>query len=140
MKNKGLQTLLYSAAGIAVMALILVAFNLISGAFKVRMDLTEEKAYTLSDGTRAILSQSRGPDQDSLLLHPAGNRLARDGVHAKLRQVGRGSAGRIQAGRRRQALSLKNTIRSRIRMRRIRPGWTGFRGSCCPTDSASIWG
>ena len=61
MKNKGFQTLLYSAAGVAVMALILVAFNVVSGALKVRMDLTEEKAYTLSEGTRAILEDLESP-------------------------------------------------------------------------------
>lgn len=61
MKNKGLQTILYSTAGVALMALILVAFNIIVGAAKVRIDLTEEKAYTLSDGTRAILRGLESP-------------------------------------------------------------------------------
>src|SRR5205823_4631413 len=55
MKHKTLETILYSAAGVVAMALILIAFNVISGAFKERLDLTKEKAYTLSPGTRAIL-------------------------------------------------------------------------------------
>lgn len=61
MKSKGLQTLMFSAAGIAVMALILIAANIVLGAAKVRLDLTEEKAYTLSDGTRAILKSLDAP-------------------------------------------------------------------------------
>ena len=55
MQKKSLETILYSTAGIIIMAAILVGFNLISGAMPRRVDLTKEKAYTLSDGTRAIL-------------------------------------------------------------------------------------
>ncbi|MCU0771173.1 MAG: Gldg family protein [Verrucomicrobia bacterium] len=61
MKSKGLQTILYSAVGLAAMGLILVAFNVVTGAFKLRLDLTEEKAYTLSPGTRAILKGLESP-------------------------------------------------------------------------------
>jgi len=43
------------------MALILIAFNVIAGAFKERVDLTKEKAYTLSQGTRAILNKLDTP-------------------------------------------------------------------------------
>ena len=43
------------------MALILIAFNVITGAFRVRVDLTADKAYTLSDGTRAILHKLDTP-------------------------------------------------------------------------------
>jgi len=39
------------------MAIILVALNVIAGAFKERVDLTKEKAFTLSPGTRAILTK-----------------------------------------------------------------------------------
>ena len=55
MKKKTLETVLYSTAGIVAMALILVALNVIGGAIKQRVDLTKEKAYTLSAGTKAIL-------------------------------------------------------------------------------------
>src|SRR5215472_10856567 len=55
MKNKPLQTILFSGAGVVAMGVILVAINLIAGSFKERIDLTREKAYTLSPGTRAIL-------------------------------------------------------------------------------------
>jgi len=61
MKNKSLETILYSSVGVAAMALILIAFNFISSSFKERMDLTKEKAYTLSAGTRAILAKLDAP-------------------------------------------------------------------------------
>jgi len=61
MKNKSFETILYSTIGVAAMALILVAFNFITGSFKSRMDLTKEKAYTLSAGTRAILAKLDAP-------------------------------------------------------------------------------
>ena len=43
------------------MLVILVAFNFIAGALRMRLDLTQEKAYTLSDGTRAILKKLDTP-------------------------------------------------------------------------------
>jgi ABC-type uncharacterized transport system involved in gliding motility auxiliary subunit len=61
MKKQSLQTLLYSTTGVVAMALILIAFNVITGAAKVRVDLTKERAYTLSDGTRAILKKLDTP-------------------------------------------------------------------------------
>lgn len=45
------------------MLLILVAFNLIAAQFKQRVDLTAERAYTLSPGTRAILGKLDTPVQ-----------------------------------------------------------------------------
>jgi ABC-type uncharacterized transport system involved in gliding motility auxiliary subunit len=61
MKSKGIQTILYSSVGVAAMALILVAVNIITGAAKVRVDLTEEQAFTLSEGTRTILGKLESP-------------------------------------------------------------------------------
>jgi ABC-type uncharacterized transport system involved in gliding motility auxiliary subunit len=61
MKKKTLETLLYSTAGVVAMAGILIAFNLIAGTLKQRVDLTHEKAYTLSAGTRTILKQLQSP-------------------------------------------------------------------------------
>jgi ABC-type uncharacterized transport system involved in gliding motility auxiliary subunit len=61
MKKNALESFLYSVAGVAVLLLILVAVNVITGAFKHRIDLTKEKAYTLSDGTRAILAKIKTP-------------------------------------------------------------------------------
>ena len=57
MKQKKLETLLYSAVGIAAMALILVAVNYIAATFRSRVDLTADKLYTLSDGTKKIVGK-----------------------------------------------------------------------------------
>jgi ABC-type uncharacterized transport system involved in gliding motility auxiliary subunit len=57
MKTKNLEPFLYSTIGVIAMLLILVAFNLIAAQFKQRVDLTAERAYTLSPGTRAILAK-----------------------------------------------------------------------------------
>jgi ABC-type uncharacterized transport system involved in gliding motility auxiliary subunit len=57
MKQKKLETLLYSAVGIAAMALILVAVNYIASTFRARKDLTADKLYTLSDGTKKIVGK-----------------------------------------------------------------------------------
>ena len=61
MKSKGLQTVLYSTVGVAAVALVLIGFNIITASVKQRIDLTEEKAYTLSAGTRAILGRLDTP-------------------------------------------------------------------------------
>jgi len=62
-KKKQLETFLYSAIGIAAVALILVAVNLIAGKARQRVDLTAENAYTLSPGTKAILAKLDTPIQ-----------------------------------------------------------------------------
>ena len=52
------------------MALIAGRLQCLSAqSIKERVDLTKEKAYTLSPGTRAIL-QTRYAGEDPLLLHP----------------------------------------------------------------------
>jgi ABC-type uncharacterized transport system involved in gliding motility auxiliary subunit len=61
MKNKPFETILYSTVGLAAMAAALIAFYYITSAFKQRMDLTQERAYTLSAGTRAILKKLDTP-------------------------------------------------------------------------------
>jgi ABC-type uncharacterized transport system involved in gliding motility auxiliary subunit len=57
MQKKSLQTILYSTAGVLVMLGILILLNFIAGAARARLDLTQEKAYTLSAGTKAILKK-----------------------------------------------------------------------------------
>ena len=47
MKKRQLETVIYSTVGVAVMLVIVIAFNVIASAFKQRVDLTKEKAYTL---------------------------------------------------------------------------------------------
>src|SRR6266404_4752902 len=61
MKKKTIETILYSTAGVVAMAIILIAFNVIAGAFKQRIDLTKERAFTISSGTRAILTKLDTP-------------------------------------------------------------------------------
>ncbi len=61
MQKKPLETILYSTAGVVVMLAILIAFNFIAGFAPERVDLTQEKAYTLSAGTKAILKKLDTP-------------------------------------------------------------------------------
>jgi ABC-type uncharacterized transport system involved in gliding motility auxiliary subunit len=61
MQKKSIETILYSSAGIIVMLVILIAVNVITGAKPIRVDLTQDKAYTLSAGTRAILKKLDTP-------------------------------------------------------------------------------
>jgi ABC-type uncharacterized transport system involved in gliding motility auxiliary subunit len=63
MKKKNLEALLYSTVGIVAMLLVLIAFNVIAAQAKQRVDLTAEKAYTLSPGTKAILAKLDTPVQ-----------------------------------------------------------------------------
>lgn len=63
MKKKSLETIFYSAIGVIAMFLLVVAINFIAAQFKQRIDLTAEKAYTLSSGTRAILAKLDTPVQ-----------------------------------------------------------------------------
>ena len=55
MRKKGLETFLYSTAGVIALALILIAANYIFSPVRARVDLTEGKVFTLSEGTREIL-------------------------------------------------------------------------------------
>lgn len=63
MKKKGLETWLYSSLGVVAMFLIIVVINAIGSRVKQRVDLTAERAYTLSPGTRAILTKLDTPVQ-----------------------------------------------------------------------------
>ena len=59
--KKNYKTLLYSTIGVVAMAIALIGFNVVSAAAKKRVDLTKEKAYTLSAGTKAILRKLDTP-------------------------------------------------------------------------------
>jgi ABC-type uncharacterized transport system involved in gliding motility auxiliary subunit len=61
MQKKSLETIFYSSAGVVVMLVILIAVNIITGARPLRVDMTQEKAYTLSAGTKAILQKLDTP-------------------------------------------------------------------------------
>jgi ABC-type uncharacterized transport system involved in gliding motility auxiliary subunit len=49
--------LLYSGLGVVAMFLVLVAVAVIANFAKVRLDLTQDRLYTLSEGTRKILGK-----------------------------------------------------------------------------------
>ena len=59
--KKGFETYIYSTVGIAAMLAILVVGNIIAARGKQRIDLTAERAYTLSKGTREILAKLDTP-------------------------------------------------------------------------------
>src|SRR5882724_1597577 len=61
MKSKTYEHLIYSAIGLVALALILVAFNYLLSRVPARVDLTNGKLYTLSDGTRKILRNLQSP-------------------------------------------------------------------------------
>src|SRR5207248_1263587 len=53
--------LIYSAIGLVALALILVAFNYLLSRVPARVDLTDGKLYTLSEGTKKILRNLQTP-------------------------------------------------------------------------------
>ena len=55
--QKKYEDLLYSGVGLVAAFVILVLLNLIVGAARGRIDLTQGKLFTLSDGTRAVLAK-----------------------------------------------------------------------------------
>jgi ABC-type uncharacterized transport system involved in gliding motility auxiliary subunit len=57
MKRKNFETLLYSSAGVVVMFVVLLAFYVVTSALKLRIDVTGDKANTLSPGTKKIISK-----------------------------------------------------------------------------------
>lgn len=58
-----MKKLMYSSAGLVLIALAFLAFNLFSGLSLsgVRLDLTEQKLYTISAGTEQILAELEEP-------------------------------------------------------------------------------
>jgi ABC-type uncharacterized transport system involved in gliding motility auxiliary subunit len=75
MNNKKLEALLYSSIGIAVMFLIIIAINVIVGATRTRIDLTEGKLHTISPGTRAILQKLDSPVEIRFYCSKSGSRM-----------------------------------------------------------------
>lgn len=61
MKRKQYETILYSTVGVALLFALVLAINFIATKARVRIDLTQEKAYTFSDGTKAILKKLDTP-------------------------------------------------------------------------------
>ena len=61
--KKQFETYLYSTVGAAVMVVIVIALNVIIRPVVKRIDLTKDKLYTLSEGTRRILGRIDTPVQ-----------------------------------------------------------------------------
>jgi len=57
MNTKKVETFFFSVFGVAAAFVICVALNAILSPARVRTDLTEDKVYTLSEGTRKILEK-----------------------------------------------------------------------------------
>ena len=55
------EVLWYSAGGVIALLVILIAVNFLTSTFNARVDLTEGDVYTLSPGTKAILSRLEAP-------------------------------------------------------------------------------
>jgi ABC-type uncharacterized transport system involved in gliding motility auxiliary subunit len=66
MKNKRLETVLYSTGGVVILLVVLIAANFIGTKAKFRIDFTADKSFTLSAGTRAILKKLDTPVQARL--------------------------------------------------------------------------
>ena len=60
-KKSNLENFLFSVAGVIVMLFIMIAVYVISHVASKRIDLTAEKLYTLSPGTKAILKKLDTP-------------------------------------------------------------------------------
>jgi len=98
--QKKYENLVYSAAGLAAALVILVLLNLVLGAARARIDLTQGRLYTLSEGTRAVLGKldapvkirfyfTQGDNNVPLPLKAYGRRV--EDLLAELRQAGRGN-------------------------------------------------
>jgi len=72
---KKYETFLYSAAGLAALFIILVAFNYLSSSAAVRADLTDGRLYTLSEGTKKILQKLDGPVKLRLYVSQSDNAI-----------------------------------------------------------------
>src|SRR5258706_302225 len=95
--HKKTESLLYSAGGLVAALIILILLNLVLGAVRGRIDLTQGRLYTLSEGTRAVLGKLESPvkirlyfsQSDIPLPIKAYGRRVED-LLAEFRQAGRG--------------------------------------------------
>ena len=63
MKNRKFETPAYVLLGLGAMLVLLIGLNVVFSRLQWRADLTEERAFTLSEGTRQILSGLKSPVQ-----------------------------------------------------------------------------
>ena len=59
--NRKTQNFLYSTGGLIAVFLVILLVNFVLGALRGRIDLTEGKLYTLSQGTRSVLGKLEAP-------------------------------------------------------------------------------
>jgi ABC-type uncharacterized transport system involved in gliding motility auxiliary subunit len=59
--NRKTESLLYSTGGLVAALVIIVLVNLVLGAPRARVDLTQGRLYTLSEGTRSVLGKLEAP-------------------------------------------------------------------------------
>jgi ABC-type uncharacterized transport system involved in gliding motility auxiliary subunit len=96
--DKRTENFLYSSGGLAAAFVIVVLLNLVLGAPRSRIDLTQGKLYTLSEGTRSVLGKLEAPVKIRLYFSQGaevplpikayGRRV--EDMLAELRQAGRG--------------------------------------------------
>ncbi len=86
MSRRGTSAIIYSAAGVAAMFALLVGLNVLLSHHKLRLDLTQERAFTLSEGSRQILQGLASPVQVRLYVDP-GEGKAGPGLQAYAREV-----------------------------------------------------
>ena len=63
MKSRKFETPAYVLLGLGAMLVLLVGLNVVLSRLQWRADLTEERAFTLSEGTRQILANLKSPVQ-----------------------------------------------------------------------------
>jgi len=96
--DKRTENFLYSGGGLVAAFVIIVLTNLVLGAPRARVDLTQGKLYTLSEGTRSVLGKLEAPVKIRLYFSQGaevplpikayGRRV--EDMLAEFRQVGRG--------------------------------------------------
>ena len=59
--DKKTRNFLYSSGGLVAVFVIVVLLNLVLGAPRARVDLTQGRLYTLSEGTRSVLGKLEAP-------------------------------------------------------------------------------
>lgn len=102
MKHKKFETLLYSAVGILVMLLVLVAIYILVALPRLRIDMTQDKLYTLSPGTKSILKKLDTPVEMRFYFSQSEARVpAQDRTYAKqvedlLEEMKQASGGKLR--------------------------------------------
>ena len=129
MQNKSFQTILFSTVGIVVMAVLLIIVNLVTGQLRARIDLTKEKAYTLSPGTKAILKKLDAPVKIRFYVSQT-ETATPETVY--LRDYARRVEDLLAEWRATDSW-LRSSIPNRIQMRKTARGWMAWRAKTCRT-------